>query len=514
LLASISFFRVFDVESSISVDQPNIASFLHGDHNLSKQYGKDHPQQQQRQKSFIENLIIGCALPLSLVDNEHFQAFCHDLDHKFQLPSRTYISQKVIPAMAKEKHSAVTVKLSTAKFVTITVDIWTDRRCHSYMGVTAHTFINCLSESMLLAFVTFSGSHTGQNIATKLDNILSEHCLKSKVAYVVTDNAANMLKAITVLNEMWSADDKDKSSDDDSDDVENDEDDNDEMHEHVTIVDEEGLWQGLAESDDSAVGHYMETLGSRLSCFAHTLQLVIKDGLAKISSSKGSNMKAVMGKCLKMSALCHQSALFRTAFEEAFGKGRAIPAANATRWNSTHTQLKAICNLDLAKLNDMLRTANHICLVVSQREMAMLQEFVHLLQPFAEATERTQGENYATVGCVVPTVIGLYKYLSSIQQTAKYHGITVRALLDSLSLRFGGLLTKVSILDEPANTGFNSLIYPMASLLDPTYGFIWLEDELPVADINKQLLLSQLQDAIIHLAEEVCSTGMCLFVVS
>jgi hypothetical protein len=48
----------------------------------------------------------------------------------------------------------------------------------------------------------------------------------------------------------------------------------------------------------------------------------------------------------------------------------------------------------------------------------------------------------------------------------------------------------------------------MVSLLDPTYGFIWLEDELPVADRKKQLLLSQLQEAIIHLAEEVCPTGM------
>lgn len=240
---------------------------------------------------------------------------------------------------------------------------------------------------------------------------------------------------------MWSAVEKDKPSDDESYDMENDEDeiedDKVDVHEQLTIVDEESLWQGLAESDDSAVGLYINSLGSRLSCFAHTLQLVIKDGLAKISSAKGSNMKAVMGKCLKTSALCHQSTLFRGSFEKTFGKVRAIPAANASRWNSTHTQLKAICNLDLAKLNDMLRTPNHVGLVVSQREMAMLQEFVNLLQPFAKATERTQGEHYATVGCVVPAVIGLYKYLSSIQQTAKYHGVTVRALLDSLSVRFG-----------------------------------------------------------------------------
>jgi len=60
-------------------------------------------------------------------------------------------------------------------------------------------------------------------------------------------------------------------------------------------------------------------------------------------------------------------------------------------------------------------------------------------------------------------------------------GQLVHELMESLRTRFGGFLTNVGILDEPQNDNFVDLVYPMASLLDPNYGFVWLEDDLPVS---------------------------------
>ena len=508
---TIIFFCFYVAVSTTVGNQPLIGGFLQGDDVQCKSYGKGHPQQQHREISLIENLIISCALPLSIVENKHFQTFCRDLDSKFQLPSRSHLSSVMIPNLAAEKDLAVKRKLASAQYISLTTDIWTDRRCHSFLAVTAHIFVICVSETMLIAFVDFKGSHTGKSIAEKLDKILVKNAIRDKVIYIVTDNAANMLKAIMVMNELRPGNDDFETADDSDHEAatgsESNSDETDYENEGLLITDDESMWQSLDAEDEETVNQYTDTLGSRLSCFAHTLQLVIKDGMIKVSAAKDQNMKGVLAKCVKLSSMCHQSALFRGTFETCFGQGRSIPVANATRWSSTYTQLRAICNFDQGKLTELLRSQDHNNLVISVREMSVLREFVDILQPFAEATERVQGDTYTTIGCVVPTVIGLFKYLNSMQQTCKYHGQTIRALMDSLVTRFGGLLTNVFILDDPSNTGFKSIIYPMASVLDPNYGFIWLEDQLPCSEGVKQQLTSQLQSEIINLAEKVCPTG-------
>jgi len=138
-----------------------IGGFLQGDNVQCKSYGKGHPQQQQREIFLIENLIISCALPLSIVEDKHFKTFCRDWDSKFQLPSRSHLSSVMIPNLAAEKDLAVKRKLASAQYISLTTDIRTDRQCNSILPqfVTAHTFVNCVSETMLIAFVDFKGSH-------------------------------------------------------------------------------------------------------------------------------------------------------------------------------------------------------------------------------------------------------------------------------------------------------------------------------------------------------------------
>jgi len=88
----------------------------------------------------------------------------------------------------------------------------------------------------------------------------------------------------------------------------------------------------------------------------------------------------------------------------------------------------------------------------------------------------------------------------------------VRALTNSLTVRFGGLLNRIKILDDDTYTGFGDIIYPMASLLDPAYGFIWLEVDLPCTDEVKQELDNELREEIIREAEALCkreNTSKC-----
>ena len=53
-----------------------------------------------------------------------------------------------------------------------------------------------------MAFEAFRGSHNGQNIAETIERCLQKYRLREKVHYVITDNASNMCKAFSVLEEL------------------------------------------------------------------------------------------------------------------------------------------------------------------------------------------------------------------------------------------------------------------------------------------------------------------------
>ena len=76
--------------------------------------------------------------------------------------------------------------------------------------------------------------------------------------------------------------------------------------------------------------------------------------------------------------------------------------------------------MDPVKLAEELK-GNHDNLIMTQCEMAMLCELVEILQPFAEATDLLQGDSYPTIGCVVPSIVGLHKCLNTLSSTVKYH---------------------------------------------------------------------------------------------
>ena len=138
-------------------------------------------------------------MPISIVDNRYFQRFVYELDPKYSLPCRQTVSYTVLSRIRETKQEKVQTFLDTCKHVALTTDIWTDQRAHAFLGVTVHAYQNGLSRSYLLAFRAFHGTHTGRRIADVLDSVISDFRIQQKVRYVVTDNASNMKKAITIL---------------------------------------------------------------------------------------------------------------------------------------------------------------------------------------------------------------------------------------------------------------------------------------------------------------------------
>lgn len=95
--------------------------------------------------------------------------------------------------------------IKKAKYVCLTMDIWTDRRQHAFLVMTGHTFVHCRPKSFLVTFQAFRGKHT-ERIAQAVDDVLTKNrTLEHKVKVIVSDNASNMKRAFDVLDDIREA---------------------------------------------------------------------------------------------------------------------------------------------------------------------------------------------------------------------------------------------------------------------------------------------------------------------
>lgn len=202
-----------------------------------------------------------------------------------------------------------------------------------------------------------------------VDLSLQSFGIASKVRYLITDNASNMRKAFTVQ----------MIQEEVPEEVDEELDDNELWEDHVEID------RAVAELSRGRV---------RLSCFAHTLQLAIGDGLkvSKLMENKmrltfftidiiiwlcsllylftsfvvkqvrniyiyitlhawiifcwqvNNSMRGALGKASKMTSLLHTSTTFKEVFSGTFGN-RTLRQPNSTRWNSTLDHVSAAVNI-------------------------------------------------------------------------------------------------------------------------------------------------------------------------
>ena len=152
-----------------------------------------------------------------------------------------------------------------------------------------------------------------------------------------------------------------------------------------------------------------------LSCFAHTLHLLVGDDLKETKC-----IASAIAKCSALSTALHNSTNFKDAFESSFGKDKSIPAAVSTRWNLTLRQAKAVISLPLEELNNVLEEEGRRNLTISTREYSQLSELCEILQLFGGATDETQDDKDVTVSFVLPSILYLNSHLREMKTKSKY----------------------------------------------------------------------------------------------
>ena len=172
------------------------------------------------------------------------------------MPTRKYLSNKLIKDRYQEVMDHVLALLDSATQISVTLDLWSNRQMRSYIGITAH-FVSCWTlHSAMLSCNRFIGRHTGERIYDEYETTMELFKITSKVKHVITDHASNMMKAFNLPGYEHN---EEMEEDDD------------------TNIDEEDI-------DFTSIDDYNDSLDLPVEhhgCFAHALQLIVKDGFKK-----------------------------------------------------------------------------------------------------------------------------------------------------------------------------------------------------------------------------------------
>ncbi|CAK8685979.1 unnamed protein product [Clavelina lepadiformis] len=150
-------------------------------------------------------------------------------------------------------------------------------------------------------------------------------------------------------------------------------------------------------------------LTERVSCFAHTQLLCIKDCLQNSEFAKSGKQ---LGKVAKIVNSVRKSVNATSYLQR---KKITLRAQNVTRWNSQLVMLQSVLK-DHEEVNAALTLIQSREKITNQDYLA-LSELVSVLLPFKEAMQQVEGENIVTSSCICPVVLGLLKAMEQLKNS-------------------------------------------------------------------------------------------------
>ena len=356
------------------------------------------------------------------MDSTKFQLFAEILYPAYQVPSRKYLSTVLLNKKYLAVKNKILQRLAEVKTIHLTIDLWSNRQMKSCLGITGHYISeDWVLQSFMLGCNRVFGRHTSDNIVSWYDDIVTDFDVGSKVKHIVTDSGANIKKAFRSLT-LPGYD-----------------------HNQEVLSESEDEYE-VADEDDSSLS--CPSLQSTLlpvvmiehhACFAHTLQLVVKDGLTKVGQAG-----IVIIKCSNLVSFVRRS----TVAADVLQHDKRLQACNSTRWNSQLKMIRSVLSVPESKLAELVEAPK-----LTSHERNILKDICEILTPFEEATDFVQTSCVPSAGYVLPCIRGLNHHMQAI--SSKYHSTFVLALKESLRKR-------LSYFEEKE-------VYITAAILDPRF---------------------------------------------
>ena len=335
----------------------------------------------------LVNYLVVSMRPVAEVENKGFRHLMSVARPDYQMPIRKTMRSKIVKSCESviEKIQVDTSQLHCCAGQT---DIWSSRRMHGYFGMCISYIVDGTLKTRVISCERFKGKHSAENIAAMYTAVASEYGLeKKKLVGMVTDNRANMVKAFQ----------------------------EDECETDSELPD----WESKAIDWGEVELETPIPVPKRYSCIAHSLQLVVIDGLKEAARP----ITTVLQKCSKLVASIHKSCKATEMLKEA--AGCIIPRPNSTRWNSQYRMLSSMLKICTDHPELMTKVAEILSssIKLTQTDKDTTKELHTLLQPFTVVTERLEGENTVTSSQVLPNIFGIEH---RIKQTATHYCTSVK----------------------------------------------------------------------------------------
>ena len=295
-----------------------------------------------------EMIALDCH-PFSVVEDEGFIRLVKELEPRYTLPSRRYFTENVVTKIYENLRQKVSQAVSDVEYFSFTTDVWsTCVSNESLLSLTAHWISDTFQRTnVMLNASRIDGSHTGAYIAQKIKEILESWFISTYLVHVILrDNGSNMVRAM-----------KDASLPD-------------------------------------------------LGCFAHTLQLVVHDGV--LSQRAVIDILAI---CRKVVGHFKHSSLAYSRLRE-IQKNLSLPQHRLkqdepTRWNSTLYMLQSITEQKMALA---AYSSEYDIAQLSSYQLDLVNKIISTLTPIEEIT-KSISTNAASVSAIIPFIRMLEKSL-------------------------------------------------------------------------------------------------------
>ena len=312
--------------------------------------------------------------PLLVVTDVGFTSLVQTIEPRYKMPSRKYFTDNVLPKIKESIDVKLAQLLKDVEFLSLTTDIWsTSLSNESLISMTAHWIGDEFKRtSAVLHAQKIEGSHTGVAICQALESMLENWKIsKSRIHMVVADNASNMKKALREGN--------------------------------------------------------FETQG----CFAHTLQLVVSDGV--LSQRAVIDTLAVC--CSIVGHFKHSTIAYHKLDqirERLDIKKHRLQQDEPTRWNSTLYMLQTIYEQKMALAAYATEHGGITMLTPDQIELT--RKLIAALEPVEEITKMISTDA-ASISVLIPLAKILQKSLGKHDDDSGIQTMKTE-MLTSLERRF------------------------------------------------------------------------------
>lgn len=144
-----------------------------------------------------EMIALDCQ-PFSIVEDLGFNNLLKHLKPNYKLPSRHFMSEKIIPSIYSATFDYISDVIKKCKFISIDTDIWGALSSDSFISFTAHcVFEDFEQQVVVLRVMPFCTNHTGDNITEWINDMIKSYKIpREKIHNIVHDNATNMVLGV------------------------------------------------------------------------------------------------------------------------------------------------------------------------------------------------------------------------------------------------------------------------------------------------------------------------------